>query len=96
MALHENNTHMSIVLKGTIDSLEEREGKDTGSISVRLGPKPRKDSDGMTVGPFPRTLHLDVPSGKIRDFHIGDKVEVELRKPGAASKLEGVRRRRGR
>lgn len=87
---------MSIVLTGTIDSLEEREGKDKGSIGVRMGPKPKRDKEGMSTGPFPRHMHLDVPNSNVRQFKVGDRVEIELRKAGAAGKLAAVREKRGR
>jgi len=85
---------MSIILTGTIDRLTEGEGKNGGSIGVRLGPKPKKDKKGFTIGDFPDTLHMDVPNLKVRQFKVGDKVEVELRKAGAAGKLAAIREKR--
>ena len=84
-----------IVLTGTVERIEESERND-GSITIRHGERPKKDKEGMTVGPFPPTTHFNVPRGKLREFKIGDRVEIEIRKAGKHNTLHELRTRRGK
>ena len=81
-----------IVLNGTVERIEERE-REKGSITIRHGPKPKKDKDCMSIGAFPETTHFHVPRKELRQFKIGDRVEVEIRK-SKSGKLNELRERR--
>ena len=65
-------------MAGVVESLSMRDDSEYGSITVRHGPKPKKDKEGMTVGPYPRTTHLDLPKGEVEKYKLGQKVEVRV------------------
>ena len=65
-------------MKGVVESISIQESGDYGSISVRHGPKPKKDKEGSHIGPWPRTTHLEIPKEDIENYKIGDKVEVRV------------------
>ncbi len=70
--LRERPSHSSSK-KGVVTGLDE---SDNGMVrvSVRCGPKPRKDKKGMTMGPYPEHASVQVP--KDLGLVIGDKLTI--------------------
>ena len=57
---------------------EDDEGPPEAHVSVRYGPKPRKDKQGHTVGPWPDTSELRVPASVARTLSVGTKCRISL------------------
>ena len=67
-----------IKLSGVIAELSMSDLDEAGSVTVRHGPKPKKDKDGLTVGKFPKTTHLDLPKKQMENLKIGQKVDIRV------------------
>lgn len=81
---------------------EDDEGPPEARVSVRYGPKPRKDKKGMTIGPWPDTSELRVPAAVARSLSVGAKCRIILEpvsgngyKKRKASALDGITERVG-
>lgn len=64
---------------------EDDEGPPEARVSVRYGPKPRKDKKGMTIGPWPETSELRVPASVARNFTVGKKCRITIEPVSAGS-----------
>lgn len=72
---------------------EDDQGPPEAHISVRYGPKPKKDSKGNTIGPWPETSELRVPASVAKSLSVGTKCRISLEAIGkggyAEEKAEG-------
>lgn len=67
---------MSLAIEGVVERVslvEEEDGERMGSITIRHGPKPRKDKDGAPVGRFPETTHLSAPNERTEEVYTGSE-----------------------
>lgn len=82
---------------------EDDEGPPEAHVSVRYGPKPRKNKHGGTIGPWPDTSELRVPAAVARNLTVGAKCRIILEPVGAGSysrkrkgtELDGITERVG-
>lgn len=70
---------------------EDDEGPPEAHVSVRYGPKPKRDKKGMTVGPWPDTSELRVPASVARNLSVGTKCRIIL-EPVAGGSYHGKRK----
>jgi len=70
---------------------EDDEGPPEARLSVRYGPKPRKNNKGLTVGPWPDTSELRVPASVARGLSVGTKCRIIL-EPVSGGAYRGTRK----
>jgi hypothetical protein len=66
-------------------SFSEDDDRPEAHVSVRYGPKPRKDKKGMTIGPWPDTSELRVPMAVAQKLRVGQRCRISLEPVGASS-----------
>lgn len=67
---------------------DDGNGPDEARVSVRYGPKPRRDKKGMTIGPWPDTSDLRVPAKVARTLSVGSKCRITLEPVGSGYDAE--------
>lgn len=88
MAKHLGGPEDGIKLSGVIAEINMSDLDEAGTVTVRHGPKPKKDEDGMVVGKFPKTTRLDLPKKQMKGLEIGQKVDIRV--VMAESKAGGI------
>lgn len=61
---------------------EDDDGPPEAHISVRYGPKPKRDGKGNTIGPWPETSELRVPASVAKKLTVGTKCRITLEPVG--------------
>ena len=61
-----------VVLTGTVTSISE-----DGRISLRHGPMPSEQTGDFPTN-FPKMTHLEIPRGKMKNYHVGQKIKLRI------------------
>lgn len=56
----------------------DEEKPSIGRVTIRFGPKPHRDKDGMTKGPWPEECTLPLPAAEARRLPMGSKVRIRI------------------
>ncbi len=69
-----------VAMEGTVAeiNMSDLDNDKKVDVTVRHGPKPKKDKDGFMKG-FPETTRLRLPSAEAEKLKLGDKVEILVR-----------------
>lgn len=81
-----------IAIEGTVRSIrmhESEEGRESGSLEIRHGPKPKPSKDGNVPYSFPATTSFDLPNDVLKSYKVGQDVVIEIRPATSSEKIRG-------